>query len=84
MENNKPEKNFRAGSISVTIWNNTAQNKEGLVTNYSSISFERRYKDQNGQWKSTNSLRINDVPKAQAVLQKAYEYLLFKKEEIVA
>ncbi|MBS3175902.1 hypothetical protein J4457_01560 [Candidatus Woesearchaeota archaeon] len=80
MENNKPEKTFRAGAISATIWNNTAQNKEGLVTTYSNVTFERCYKDTQGQWKSTNALRINDLPKAQAVLQRAYEYLVFKEE----
>lgn len=79
MENNKPEKTIRAGAISATIWNNTAQNKEGLVTTYNSVSFERCYKDPNGAWKTTNSLRLNDLPKAQAVLQRAYEYLVFKE-----
>ena len=80
MENNKPEKTIRAGAIAVTIWNNTAQNKEGLVTQYNNITFERRYKDKTGEWKSTNALRINDLPKAQAALQKAYEYLVFKEQ----
>jgi len=80
MENNKPEKTIRAGAISATIWNNTAQDKDGVVTNYNNITFERRYKDKTGAWKSTNALRINDLPKAQAVLQRAYEYLVFKEE----
>ena len=80
MEHNKPEKTIRAGAIAVSIWNNTAQSKEGIVTQYNSISFERRYKDQKGEWKSTNSLRVNDLPKAQAALQRAFEYLIFKEE----
>ena len=79
MEHNKPEKTIRAGAIAISIWKNTAQNKEGVVTNYNNITFERRYKDPKGEWKSTNSLRMNDLPKAQTALQKAYEYLLFQE-----
>ncbi len=31
---------------------------------FHSISFERRYTDETGQWKYTNSLKVNDLPKA--------------------
>jgi hypothetical protein len=26
------------------------------------VAFERNYKDRAGNWKSTNSLRVNDIP----------------------
>jgi hypothetical protein len=35
--------------------------------------------DKNGEWQSTNTLRINDLPKASLVLQKAYEYIVMKE-----
>jgi len=72
---NFPEKKFRAGAIVATIWSNENKNKEGEAITFKTVSFERSYKDKNEQWQTTNSLRINDLPKAQLVLAKAYEYL---------
>ena len=77
---NKPERKFRAGAISATVWLNQGQNKEGEPTEYNTISIERSYKDKEGNWQSTNSLRKNDLPKASLVLQKAYEHLVLNKE----
>lgn len=68
---NTPVKKFRAGAVSATIWTNTS--KEG--GEYNTVSFERGYKDKDGAWKSTSSLRLNDLPKAALVLTKAYEYI---------
>lgn len=75
---NAPEKRFRAGAISATVWQNEGQFKDGKPSSYNTISFERGYKDKEGNWKSTSSLRIADVPKAVVVLNKAYEYIVTK------
>jgi len=76
---NGPERRINAGAISATIWQN--QGKDDST--YNTVSFERRYKDSNDEWKSTNSLRFNDLPKAALVLKKAYEYLAIKTDETV-
>jgi len=77
-EKKRPEKKFRAGAVTATIWKNqTEDNKE-----YSTVSFERSYKDKNGEWKTTNSLRVNDLPKAAMVLNKAYEFLALNEKEV--
>jgi len=44
------------------------------------VVIEVRYKDKTGQWQGTNSLSLNDLPKAILALQKAYEYLMEHKE----
>lgn len=75
---NIPEKRFSTGAINVTVWRNIGQSKTGEATEYRTVSFDRRYKDKSGEWKSTNSLRINDLPKAVVVLNKAFEYLTLK------
>ena len=80
MEKNQPEKKFRAGSVTATIWKNIAE-KDNRTIEYRTVSFERRYKDRNDEWQSTNSLRVNDLPKAKLVLGKAYEYLILKEHE---
>ncbi|MBU1623202.1 MAG: hypothetical protein KJ597_06520 [Nanoarchaeota archaeon] len=81
---NLPEKKFRAGAISATIWLNKGHTANGEETEYRTIAIERSYTNKEGQWQSTNSLRINDLPKANVVLQKAYEFLVFKEQELFA
>ena len=77
---NLPAKKFRAGAISATIWLNQGQ-KDGHSVEYKTISIERKYTDKDGNWQSTNSLRVNDLPKASIVLQKAYEHIVLKEQE---
>ena len=78
-EKNLPEKKFRAGAISATVWQNNGQsNKTGQPVTYRTISLERGYKDKNGEWKSTNSFRINDLPRAALLLNEAYRYIVLK------
>jgi len=79
-EKNKPLKKFRAGSITATIWNNTFD-KDGKTQTYQTVSFERSYKDKEGNWKTTNSLHIGDLPKGVLVLNKAFEFLIEHKSE---
>lgn len=75
---NVPEKKFNAGAVSVAVWKNSGKDKTGQDTEYRSITLQRSYKDKNGQWQNTNSLRVNDLPKAALVLTKAYEYLVLR------
>ena len=72
-----PIKKFAVGGIQVAIWEN--QSKEG--NSYYSVSFDRRYKDKNDEWKSSSSLKANDIPKAVLALEKAYEWLSLKEPE---
>ena len=73
---NTPEKKFRAGSVSATVWANQGKNQAGDPTEYKTISLERNYTDKDGKWQSTNSFRINDLPKAKLALAQAYEFLV--------
>jgi hypothetical protein len=82
MESNKPKKRFSTGAISATIWENQAISKNaGAPVSFNTISMQRRYKDKEGVWKSTNSLRVLDLPKAILVMQKAFEYLTLRELE---
>lgn len=74
---NKPIKKFRAGAITATIWSNPS--KEG-DSEYNTVSFERHYTDKDGNWKTTNSLRAGDLPKAILVLNKSYEFISLTEE----
>lgn len=76
---NLPEKKFRAGAISATVWLNNGRNNNGQEIQYRTISIERSYTDKDGKWQSSNSMRINDLPKASIVLQKAFEHLVLNE-----
>ena len=75
---NMPEKRFSTGALVASVWENEGKSKSGDEVSFRTVSLQRRYKDKNGEWQSTNTLRINDLPKASLVLQKAYEYLVMK------
>ena len=74
-----PLKKIRAGGITATIWENQSRqtNNNGPAT-FHTVSLERSYKDKDGNWKTSNSFRIHELPKASLVLQKAYEFLALK------
>ena len=75
MENKKyPKISFKAGSVSAAVWSNNSGKGE-----YYTITLKRDYKEKE-EWKSTASLRINDLPKARIVLEKAYEFIVTNKE----
>jgi hypothetical protein len=81
-EGNLPEKKFRAGAISATIWLNKGHKSNGEDSEYRTVSIDRNYTDKEGKWQTTNSLRVNDLPKATIVLQKAYEYLVLNEQNL--
>ena len=72
----QPDKKFRAGAISATIWKNKSEKGE-----YSSVQLDRVYKDKDDTWKHTTSFNAADLPKAMLVLNKAYEYVVSKDKE---
>ncbi len=80
-EKNKPEKKFRAGPITATIWKNKLE-KDGKEVEYKTVSVERNYKDKQDQWQSTTSLRAHDIPNALLVLNKTFEYMQFKEVDL--
>ncbi|MBW2969861.1 hypothetical protein KY319_01935 [Candidatus Woesearchaeota archaeon] len=76
---NQPEKKFSTGAISATVWKNVRE-KDGKTFETKTVSLQRRYTDKTGQWQSTNSLRLNDLPKAALVLEEAYKYLVLNEK----
>ena len=71
----KPEITFKMGAVRASVFRNIIQH-EGKSVPLPKVVLEVRYRDKSGQWQGTNSLSLNDIPKAITALQKAYEYLL--------
>ena len=75
----KPETVFKVGAVRASVFRNTIE-KNGQLIPLPKVAIEVRYKDKTGQWQGTNSLSLNDLPKAILALQKAYEYLMEHKQ----
>ncbi|MDI6451452.1 hypothetical protein [Anaerobaca lacustris] len=75
----KPETVFKVGAVRASIFRNTVE-RNGQSIPLPKVVIEVRYKDKTGQWNGTNSLSLNDIPKAILALQKAFEYLTGHKE----
>ena len=72
----KPEERFRCGGCEAAIFENEI-NRGGATVKVKKVAFQKRYKNSDGEWKTTYSLDVNDIPKAILALSKAYEYLVF-------
>ena len=84
MENSKnmPEKKFRAGGVTAAVWCNTTK-ANGVEREFRTVAVERRYKDSNGQWKSSNTFSAGDLPKLQLIAGKAFDYLVSGVDESI-
>jgi hypothetical protein len=71
----KPEVSFKCGSCDAAVFENEIVTG-GKTIKIKKVSFQKRYKNSDGEWKTTHSLDINDIPKAILALSKAYEYLV--------
>lgn len=75
-----PEKEFRAGGVSATVWNNQ-QVINGNKLDVKSVQIQRNYQDDKKEWKKTSSFKQNDLPKLISVAQAAFNYLTLKERE---
>ena len=70
----QPEIVFRHGTCRASVFEN--EYKRGSESfSVKSVAFQHSYRDKNGEWQTSNSLRANDIPKAILVLEKAYDYV---------
>ena len=74
MRNEGPEKRFQRGGCSVSVFVNQAT-KDGQAFTIRKAVFQKSYRGSDGQWRTTQSLDANDIPKAIVCLAKAYDYL---------
>ena len=76
MTGQRPVAKFTAGRVSAAIWENEVTTKAGKQVTMLKATVERRYKDRDGQWKSSNSFARNEIPLAIYCLQKAMEHII--------
>ena len=61
--------------VSAAIWENQIEVKGKTVTMLKA-TVQRRYKDKDGDWKSSQSFSRNEIPLAIYCLQQAFEKML--------
>lgn len=75
VENNKPIKTYKGKTLSLSLWENEGE----YDTTLKSFSFQKSYKDTNGEWQHTQVLMINDLPVLQLLLEEAYKDCVIKE-----
>ncbi len=74
----QPIKKFSAGAVSASIWENKKE-LNGKELTVESVSFQRSFKTQSGEWQHSQSFRKADLPNLLLAGQKAFEYLALKE-----
>jgi hypothetical protein len=75
-----PTAKYKAGQVSSAIWKDEIQTPRGAVTIYR-VTIQRRYKDKNGEWRSSGSFNRNEIPLAIHCLRKAFEKIIELQNE---
>jgi hypothetical protein len=76
MAQSKPIEKFRAGQVSCALWENEISVSGGRKVRVLRATVERRYKDSDGEWKSSGSFGRNELPLVIYCLTKAFAYIV--------
>ena len=78
-ENDRPIKEFRAGTVLATVW--TSKNAtNGRPVPQHTVRLQKRYRDdRSGQWKTTTYFRPDELPKVALVASRAFEFLTLRE-----
>lgn len=74
-----PEKTFRAGSITASIWAACGMESGEIVKRYT-VKIQRFYK-KDGLWKHTHVHFADDLPNIILVAREAYKYLCPRQDK---
>ena len=75
----KPEKTFRIGAVSASVFVNEIETENGK-RHIRSVALQRRYRDdESGEWKSSNSFGLGELPQTLAVLDLAMKHVADKE-----
>ena len=82
MENEKPIKKFISYGITLSIWKNEKTNNRNEKYISYSIKIQKRYVNENNEWKTTDNFSVNDLPRIRTLSEVAYQWLTVKKSEL--
>jgi hypothetical protein len=67
----QPEKTFRIGRLSATIWRNDGQDGR----EYYSAEIVRNYTDKDGNWKTTSSFKHDELLSVAMLAERAEQFI---------
>jgi hypothetical protein len=76
MSGQKPKAKFTAGPVSAAIWENKVNAKSGKQVTLLKATVERRFKDKEGNWRSSGSFSRNEIPLAVYCLEESFEAMI--------
>jgi len=74
MATQKRIEKFHRGACCVSIFLNEVE-KNGQKIEIKKAVFQKRYKDSKGEWQTTTSLDVNEIPRAIKALEDSYDYM---------
>ena len=69
-ERQRPEKKFKAGSITATLWRSGDNGGKRYV-----VVFDKTYKDKEGNWATTNRFNAQEAATVALLAKQAFEYM---------
>lgn len=75
---NKPVTQIRAGNVSASVWKHTQTINKKEIDFYS-VTLQKVYKDDKGEFKNINTFNREDLIKVEIVTRKAAEYIYLKE-----
>ena len=76
----KPEKVFRIGSVSASVFVNEVDT-EGGKRKIRNVNLQRSYRDDKGDWQTSTSFGLADLPHVQAVVDLAFQHVADQEAE---
>ena len=77
---NPPIKEFRSGGVKAAIWRNDVQ-RDGQTFVRHSVRIQKSYRDDRGDWKTTEYYYPEDLPRLALVAGKAFEFINLTESE---
>ena len=77
-KNKGPEKVFRVGYVSASVFVNTSKRQddgETVEREFRTVSLQRSYQDDNGKWQYSTNLTLGDIANAHRALKLAQAFV---------
>ena len=85
MANQAPEKTFRVGLCSASVFKNVVDGTDGgPKKTFRAVSMQRRYRKQDGSWESTTSFGLGELPQAMRAMELAQGYVESIEAEVTS
>jgi hypothetical protein len=72
-----PEVAFKSAGVSAAVWRKEVEQDGRTVVQFH-VRVEKRYKDRDGKWQSSDYFFPDELPRLELVARKAFEYVALK------